>query len=84
MDNIQTLGSIFSRQDLQRVVSFNTYLTVFSINLSHRFPDISDINQIDYEVVRSIGEFSLACTTVALEVWDRTNEQKQRVTRRAA
>lgn len=53
--------------------SFNTYLTLFAINLAHRFPDVSDIDSIDYKVVRQVAEFSVAASRVALEIWEDIN-----------
>lgn len=74
----KTLANVISSQQTQGQAeglqgvpqSFNTFLTVYSINLAHRFPDVTDLNGIDQNMVRRIAEFSIACATVALEAWE--------------
>lgn len=50
--------------------SYNTFLTLYSINLVHRFPDITDLTTIDSSVVRRIAEFCAASAVVGWEVWE--------------
>lgn len=62
--------------DLQTTTkSFNAYLTVFSINTVHRFPDVNDINLIDYDAVRKVAEFSAVASQVALQIWDDLSQE---------
>ncbi len=90
----RTLGNVVNQSQKQSqgqdqgfsTQSFNTYLTVFSINLSLRFQDVTDLNAIDYQSVRRIAEFSAACSSIALEVWDELStdvQKRQRQTRAA-
>lgn len=53
------------------VKSFNTFLASFNIQLVHRFPDVSDIDlqKIDYDQIRAIGEFCAATDMIAHQVW---------------
>lgn len=76
--NIQTkLQS--KNYDYDQVRCFNTYLTIFSINLVHRFPDVTDLTGVDEKVVRNIAELSLVSTSIALETWGVTEDrQRQR------
>lgn len=80
----QTLGSVISQpgkqtEGQQDAPSFNTYLTVLSINLAHRF-DVTDINSIDLDQVRRVAEFSVVCSNIAVETWNTLNSvQSQRV-----
>lgn len=52
---------------------FNTFLTVFSIQISQKFPDTTDLGSIDYQSIRQTAEFSLACSKVALQTWNEVN-----------
>jgi hypothetical protein len=76
----RTLGSIIGQntqqsegqsqqQNFQDQQSLTSYLTVFSVNLTHRIPDVRDWQNIDYENVQSISEFCLPCTNIALRTW---------------
>lgn len=79
MEN-QTLESVVrsrgrqGRDQTESQNSFNTFLNIYSINLAHRFPDVTDLNRIDSNVVRNIANFSVASSRIALEVWDETSE----------
>lgn len=63
-------------------VCLNTYLNVFTLNVIHRFPNIRDLENVDENELRRIAEFSVICTSVVTEVWDRVTERES--TRRAA
>jgi hypothetical protein len=63
--------------DLGLGMNVSNYLTVLSINLIHRFPDVTDLNCIEYEQIRRISEFSYACTRVALETWNEITLRSQ-------
>lgn len=63
-----------SHQDRGLGINFNTYLTVLSINLVHRFPDVGEMDQIPYDEIQKIAGFCIACSTVALETWNKVNE----------
>lgn len=71
----RTLGSVINPSSQQGqgqdndTQSYNTYLTVFAINCAHRFPDVSDIDNIDYDTVKSVAEFSAACSNIAVQTW---------------
>ncbi len=81
-----TLAQLVSQrsqsQEDNQTRSFNTFLTVYSINLAHRYPDVADLNKIDSNSVRKISTFSAVCSTIALETWDELYSDQQR--RRAA
>jgi hypothetical protein len=51
------------------MLGWNAYLTFFGINCVYRFPDVSDIESIDYDTVHSVAEFSAACSKIALQTW---------------
>lgn len=81
----RSLSSVFNRrtqsqgQDTQfSTQSFNTYLTVYSINLAHRFPDVTELDSIDYEGVRNVAKFSAACSSIAVDTWDELSNDMQR------
>lgn len=78
----QVINNPNQMNQAQGTRSLSTYLTVFSINLAHRFPDV-DLDLISYDVVQQIAEFSFVCSTIALETWDqrsqRDTQQKRRV-----
>lgn len=93
MDMNKTLASVFTQntqqnqsQEGSQNQSVGVYLTIFSLNLTHRFPDITDLNSIDYTTVRRIAEFSAACSSVATEVWDElgSTQNRQRLIRKSA
>lgn len=63
---------------VQNTQSFNTFLTVYAINLSHRYPDISDPSLIDYSQVRKVADFSVACSIIALETWEELEVTQRR------
>jgi hypothetical protein len=86
METMRTnLGNVMRQREQQSVsqeggnldVCFNTFLTLFGINLTHRFPDISDLDLIDLNIIRNVAEFSIGCTGVALEVWNQTLENRK-------
>lgn len=91
----ETLGQILRDYSPDRTsgendsnLTFQTYITIFALNLVHRFPDVRDLNRIDVNVVRSIAIFSAACSRVSNTVWDNVNttetQQQQGTRRRAA
>lgn len=73
--NISLPNDNDTQQDVR--TSFNSYLTIYSINLAHRFPDVNDLNVIDYHSVRSISEFSLVCSRIALETWLEVSQSRR-------
>jgi hypothetical protein len=84
----RTLANVVSQRQTQgqgdnntSTHSFTTFLQVYSINLAQRFSDIADLGTIDYQSVRRIAEFSVACTSIALETWDElsADQRKRRV-----
>lgn len=89
--NQQTLASIIrtpsqnrgQEDDLSRNVVFNTYLNVYAVNLVHRFPDVSDLERIDYNSIKRIAEFCFAASSVALDVWSETGERRTTATRQS-
>ncbi len=64
--------------------SFGTYLTLFGISLTYRYPDVSDLGLIDDTEIRNVAQFSLACTTIALETWGVVNVPQRRPISRSA
>lgn len=84
----RSLANVLSQKTQEGAVtqSYNTFLTIYSVNLSHRFPDLTDLTSIDYNSVRKIAEFSIACSSIAVEVWDElfTDLQKRQRQSRAA
>lgn len=75
MNESKTLANIISRTTQQGTgvegvsPSLNAYLIMFGINSVFRFPEVPNLNTLDYETVRKIGEFSLGFSTIGLEVW---------------
>ncbi len=57
-------------QESPQFQSFNTFLTVYAIVLAQKFPDVSDLNTIDYMSVKKIADFSAACSSIGLEAWE--------------
>ncbi len=57
--------------------SWQTYLTVFTYSVLHRFPTVVDVNTLDPEVIRRIGELSLVCSNIALDVWSQNVSTSQ-------
>ncbi len=94
-EQIRTLGQVISEGSQQGqgqlsdqdLLTFSTYLNVFSIQLAHRFPDVSDINTIDYNMVSSLAKFSYACSKVAVTTWNEvtplTVQRRQKLQRSA-
>lgn len=65
-------------QEVENTSSYyNTYLTVFTIQVEHKFPDTTDLNSIDSQSIRQIAEFSLACSKVALQTWNEVTQSKR-------
>ena len=65
------------QQQGQGLDSYNTYLTIFSINLTHRFPSVTDLNNIETQNVRDVARFSVACSMIARDTWEEVNSPKQ-------
>jgi hypothetical protein len=55
-------------------LNLNTFLTIFTINIVHRFPNVRELDHIPVDEIRNIAEFSTACTNIALETWTRVRE----------
>lgn len=64
-------------------ISLTTFLYLYGVNLVLRFPDVSDMERLDTQQVRSIAHFCVVTSRIALEVWDEVSTpiQDQRVTR---
>ena len=65
----------------QTTQSFSSFLTVYSINLAFRYPDVTNLTTIDQEEIRRVADFCLPCSTIALTTWEEglsVNVQKQR------
>lgn len=88
----RTLGSVINSSSQQgsshlnspEVPLVNVYLTNFSINCAYRFPDVTNLDAIDYEMVKNVSRFSFASSQVAIETWielTKTDTQKGRLTR---
>lgn len=58
--------------------SFTAFLTVYSVNLVHRFPDVSDLNSINQEDIRSIAQFCAVATNVAIDTWNELSQPQRR------
>jgi hypothetical protein len=65
-----------TKEELKCTVGFNSYLTVFSIQLVHRFPVVTDLTGIPYDEVQKIADFSAASSLIALETWGRVTEEQ--------
>ena len=61
--------------------SYNSYLTVLSINSVYRFPDVTDISNIPYDSVRNLARACLGFSKIALEIWNEVGYQNLRRTR---
>ena len=55
----------------------NVFLTVFSINLSIRYPN-ANVETVDTTELRRIADFSALCSVVALDAWERFSEEDRR------
>jgi len=89
MENNQSrLGGYFRNnttpgQDIgrRRIPDFNTFLTLYSLNLTNTFRDL-DIDMIETERVVDIARASLVFSSVATDVWGEVCEK--RTSRRVA
>lgn len=54
----------------QQLQNFQTFITLFGINLVHRYPGVVDLNTIDVPTIQNIARLSAVCSTVATEVWN--------------
>lgn len=73
-----TRGNLETRQ-----TSYQTFLNIFTVSLCFRFPNVTDISLIDIGEVKNVAEFSLACTPIALQIWDEFSVQHEQVRRSA-
>lgn len=81
MDPQRTLANVQDRlrpQSNDTSRSFNTYLAVYAINLAYRFPDVTNLETINYEVVEGIARFSSVCSNIAIQVWDEAVTRRER------
>lgn len=58
--------------------SFTTFLTVYSVNLVHRFPDVMDLNSISQEDIRAIAQFCAVASNVAIDTWNELSQPTRR------
>lgn len=49
---------------------YHTFLTIFALTVSNRFPDNFTLEQINEQAVRSIAEVSFVCSQIAEDVWN--------------
>lgn len=63
--------------------NYYAFLTIFTQNLYLTFPN-PDLNMIDYDHVRRLGDFSAVCSTIAYEAWNDYLARTQNVKRKAA
>lgn len=90
MEN-RTLGSLISRREgssnMQEAQdnNFTAFLTLFSINLVHRFPT-DQIDNIDVSTVENVARLSALCTPIVLDTWSQYSQsiQQGRGQRKAA
>lgn len=64
--------------DLTAPPSFNAFITLFAVNLVHRYPGPIDLNSIDVPGIQSIAKLSAVCSSVATEVWNDTFQKRTR------
>lgn len=90
---MEKLSNVFSQntrrdRNTQRTTmptSFTGFLTVFTHLLSQRYPEIIlDLDVVNREDIVSIARFAVACTPIALEVWDELRVQGEGEERKAA
>jgi len=98
MEPIRTLDHVVNQQSFSQqgegqdtelnTLGYNAYLTVFSINCVHRFPDLTDISNIQYDTVKSLARASFGFSKIALETWNelvpQTQGKKSRLMQRSA
>lgn len=60
----------------QQTPSFNAFITLFALNLVHRFPGAVDLNSIDVPAIQNVARLSIACSAVATEVWTETFQKR--------
>lgn len=69
----------------QTTQSFNTFLTLYGVILAQKFPDVTDLNSIEYVGVKKIADFSIACAYVGMEAWEENQglptQARQRILR---
>ena len=56
---------------------FTSYLTVFAVNLSIRYPNLT-VETIDTAEVRRIADLSAICSVVAFDAWDKFMDEDRR------
>ncbi len=66
----QSQGQYEPGTGVQNTQSFNIFLTVYAINLAHRFLEVTDISKIDYSQIKQVADFSMACSIIALQTWE--------------
>jgi len=85
MDQNQTLGSVIrsgSQQGGKFIVGGTsdlreTALVIYTLTMNLKFPNITDLENIDFNTAHSVAEFSIASTRPFLDVWDElVNRQK--------
>lgn len=78
MEQQKGLGLQGRFRDFSQTTSFNTYVTIFALNLVHRYPDVTNLDSINIDEVQRVADFSAACTPIVLEVWDRLSVERRR------
>ena len=83
----RTLGNVLGSQSTTREtenLDFNTYLTLFSINIVHRFP-VNSIENIDVNSIENTARLCTVCTDIAVRTWNMYSQRGiQRRQERAA
>lgn len=94
-ESVRTLGQVIEQNTEQvrgqtgtdQENCFRTYLEIFALNIVHRFPDLTNLEDIEVTKVQNIARFSLACSNVALTTWNTmtqvTGGTRQRLQRSA-
>lgn len=76
----RTLGSLVNRTSGQTVENvdsnFLTFLTLFSINITHRF-QTEEIDTIDQTTIENVARLSALCTPIVVETWNEVSGRRQ-------
>lgn len=62
----QAQGQVQTNVDITR----STALFIYTLTMNLKFPDVTDLSSINYNVCRSIAEFSIGSTRAFDDVWN--------------
>lgn len=68
-------GGVIESSDV-RTMDFTTFVTLFGVNLVHRFP-IDQIETIDSDTVENLAGLAYFCTPILVEQWNRFQTERQ-------